>query len=124
MLPLSSLRRESVAKGWKNVEKKVTAWLSEGETQATRMSRPFMGSAVEDVSWGKFSVEVKSTSTLWPAYLVGWVKQAVTNCQGKIPLVFWHKDGHHISQDYVVMRAEDFRRIAEVYNESTAGGLL
>ena len=113
-----------MAKSWKQLEKKTTAWYSEAGTEAVRMSRPFRGEAVEDIAWGKFSIEHKSSKTGHPSYLLLWMKQAATNCAGRIPIVHWHKDGAHIKDDLVVLRAEDFRRIAEVYNESTAGGLL
>lgn len=83
------------------------------------MSRPFRGDAVEDIAWGRFSIEHKSSKVGAPAYLLQWMKQAVTNCVGKIPLVHWHTDGQHIENDLVILRAEDFRRIGEELNART-----
>lgn len=65
----------------------------------------------EDVSCGKFSVEVKSRKKFTAEK---WFLQSCKNAKGKIPIVVIHVTGKHHDNDYVMMRLKDFM---EVTNE-------
>jgi hypothetical protein len=100
------------ALAWKAIEKRIANWLSQGPIKATRQSKIFMGEAVEDISWGPISVEVKSRGVV-PKYIDQWLDQATTNSDGKIPAVFWHRDTMREGKQFVILKASDFKYIIE-----------
>jgi hypothetical protein len=106
------VERRLVALAWKAIEKRIANWLSQGPIKATRQSKIFMGEAVEDISWGPMSVEVKSRGVV-PKYIDQWLEQATTNAGGKIPVVLWHRDGMHEGKQFAILKASDFKFIVE-----------
>jgi len=96
-------------KTWKEGEKRIAAWYSESGHPATRRSTALRGEAVEDIEWGWFSIEVKTRKTV-PQYVHEWMEQALRNAELRTPVIHWHQDRQHLDDDYVVMRAKDFRR--------------
>lgn len=100
------------ALAWKAIEKRITEWLNSPLIPATRKSKMYLGDAVEDIEWDGFSVEVKSRGVV-PKYIDEWLKQATTNCGNRVPVVFWHRDGMHVGEQFVVMKAKDFKAVVE-----------
>ena len=95
-------------KSWKSKEKWLTEYLSQGLLPAERKSRYFMGESVEDVSWGPFSIEMKTRKTVPPQYALDWMSQAKDNAKGKIPVVVMHRDREQHGQQIVMLRLRDF----------------
>ena len=100
-------------KSWKYAEKRIAEWYSDLGPDASRKSTAQRGQAVEDIEWGKFSIEVKTRRTV-PGYLHEWMEQAAANAVTKTPVVHWHQDHQHTENDFVVMRAQDFRYFMSV----------
>ena len=98
-------------KTWKRGESRFTEWLSkQGLWVAIRKSRALRGERVEDIEWGPFSVELKTRKTI-PQYLLGWMRQAQVNCQGRTPLVLLHQDRMRVGSQLVVLTLDNFVRM-------------
>ena len=95
-------------KNWKTKEDYFTTWLSEqGLWRAVKKSRALRGERVEDIEWGPFSVEVKTRSKI-PQYVRGWMKQAQTNSQSRLPILIWHQDHMSGGSQLVVLTLDNF----------------
>lgn len=104
-------------KNWKRGEKKITEWYSDLGPEATRTSRYFRGEAVEDVEWGKFSIEIKTRKKI-PQYIHDWMAQAEANARDKIGVVHWHQDHQRLDNDLIIMRACYFRYFMSLLMEA------
>lgn len=102
-------------KVWKKWEQLVADYLPGGE----RKSKAELGNAIEDVAWGQFSIECKSTKSM-PGYLTKWVAQAEKNCHFALPIVLWHKHYMREGEQLVIMKLKDFRLLGHSYNDLTA----
>ena len=108
-----------MAKTFKEVEKQIAVWLSRDGVYAQRKAATWQGVHIvdqqyEDIDWGAFSVEVKSRKQI-PQYIHDWMRQAVSNCQDRIPFVVWHQDWTQYGKEYVILYLEDFYKIAMKY---------
>ena len=103
-------------KAWKKKEQDLTNWLNELETpwEAVRRSRGLRGEAVEDIEFGPLSVELKTGKRLTPKYMLDWLEQAATNCEGRIPVVVAHSDRMRKGDQIVMMTYKDFVRLLEL----------
>ena len=99
-------------KVWKKWEQLAAHYLPGAE----RESKAELGNAIEDVSWGEFSIECKSTKTM-PKYLLKWVAQAEKNAHTAIPVVMWHKHFTREGEQLVIMKLKDFRQLGFWYND-------
>ena len=90
---------------WKRAEKHYTEYLSLNLWPAVRKSTGLRGEAVEDISWGPVSVEVKCRKSV-PQYLWDWLIQAEKNRNGKIPMVLLHKDGERMNKGVAILSLE------------------
>ncbi len=101
---------------WKQKEQEFVAWLNEIKVswEAIRRSRGQRGEAVEDIEFGPLSVELKTGRKLLPKYLLEWLEQATTNCEGRIPTVIAHSDRMRKGDQAVILRYRDFVRLLEL----------
>jgi len=98
-------------KNWKGKEIQLTQWLSSnGVFKATRRSRAQMGESVEDISWGPFSVELKTRKTV-PKYLLEWMAQAERNAGTAVPVVVIHQDHASMGDQLVMLRLSALLRL-------------
>ena len=107
---------------WKKKEQELVEWLNEIEIswEAIRRSRGLRGEAVEDISFGPLSVELKTGKKLIPKYMLDWLKQAETNCEGRIPVVVAHSDRMRKGDQIVMMTYENWIRL--LYEALEEGG--
>jgi predicted HTH domain antitoxin len=100
------------ALSWKAIEKRITEWLNSEAIPAIRKSKMFLGENVEDIEYNGFSIEVKSRGVV-PKYIDEWLRQATHNCGNRVPVIFWHRDGMHSGEQFVVLKAKDFKAYVE-----------
>ena len=103
------------AKTWKSIESRLANWLN-GKVPAVRKSKMYLGTNVEDISYGPFSIEVKSRS-IFPKYIYEWFEQAKTNCEGRIPIIIWHEMGMKTGEEIVLIKLVDFKAYCESWDE-------
>ena len=66
----------------------------------------------EDVELKRFSVECKSREK--PLRTIDkWMAQAVANCHGKVPMLYFHVCNMLHKDDLVIFRAEDIQPIIQ-----------
>jgi hypothetical protein len=99
-------------KNFKKFEIKLTDYFLERGLPAKRMSKAFHGTAIEDIRIGDseegwISVEAKTGKEAIPGYLKKFYTQAVTNCEGRIPIVVWHEDYTRIGDEFCILSLED-----------------
>lgn len=95
-------------KTWKQGEKTLTTWLNEVAKDspfvATRESTGQRGEAVEDISFGPLSIEMKSRQGKYPKYIEDWVAQATRNAPpDTFPIVVWHPDRTKYGDELAIM---------------------
>ena len=66
----------------------------------------------DDVELKRFSIECKEREKPLRT-LEGWMAQAVANCCGKVPMVFFHVCNRLHKNDLVIFRAEDIQPIIQ-----------